>query len=85
MLHCFPNEIQDRQGNRTRYPSVHPHSLYFVVKLTEEKKQMQPLDELWFVLLICIIRNGPWALRENSALAASQSERAFYRLQALAI
>ena len=46
---------------------------------------LQPLDELWIVLLICIIRNGPWALRENNALAASQSERAFYRLQTPAI
>ena len=84
-LHCFPYETQDRQGNRTHYPSVHPHSLYFLAKLTQKIKQMQPLDELWFVLLICIIRNGPWALRENSAPAASQSERTFYRLQALPI
>ena len=48
-------------------------------------KQVQPFDELWFVLLICIMRNGPWALREANALAASQSEHTFYQLQALAI
>ena len=34
LLHCFPYEIQARQGNRTHHPSVHPHSLYFVAKLT---------------------------------------------------
>ena len=48
-------------------------------------KQVQSFDELWFVLLICIIRNGPWALQENNALAASQSGHTFYQLQALAI